>query len=87
MVIVKNKNRIVKTVVHSIGAWILMAATVLSATRIDRQPRIVMNNVVPVYAQVSPINDLARKDSETETVHMPSKFDIGVRLNAISGKK
>jgi hypothetical protein len=28
-----------------------------------------------------------RNDNENETVHMPTKFDVGLRIAAISGKK
>ncbi|HSW80267.1 MAG TPA: hypothetical protein VLG47_05815 [Candidatus Saccharimonadales bacterium] len=72
------------------GAWIVALVTLAAAadmSRTAREPRAV-SSVHPVYAFAdNGVNQWNRNDNENETVHLPTKFDIGVRINAVSGRK
>lgn len=71
----------------AVGAWILTLATLLGSVHTVRQ-RVVVNTTRPAYAYATnDENDWNRNDNENETVHMPDKFDVGLRIAAISGKK
>ncbi len=82
-----NQNEKLLQIMHSFGAWVLTMATLVCATKADRQPRVTLSNIAPVYAQVDPVNDWARKNSENETVHMQTRLDVGLRYNVVAGKK
>jgi hypothetical protein len=76
-----------KVLLTALGAWVLTLATLLGSTYTIRQ-RVVVNTMRPAYAYATNDDDLwNRNDNENETVHLPTKFDIGLRIAAISGKK
>ncbi len=74
----------------AIGSWAMMLATLISSTQISRNVRqaAVVNIARPAYSFVNTgFDSWNRNDTENETVHLPTKFDIGVRSTAITGKK
>jgi len=83
----KDKIKILATV---LGAWTMVIGTLIgtsSDSKISRQP-VVLNMARPSYAYVTPgPNTWARNDSENETVHMPTEFDIGIHIVGIGGRK
>jgi hypothetical protein len=74
-----------------IGSWVLVLATLVSNFTHDERrakAQAFINPVKPVYVYVHADNQpVSRIDNENETVHMPTKFDIGLKMNAVSGKK
>jgi hypothetical protein len=83
----KNQTNIVLT---AIGAWAMTLATLIGSTQISRESRqpVIVNSVHPAYSYVNTGFDLwNRNDNENETVHLPTKFDIGLRSSIIAGKK
>ena len=83
----KHKDAINK-VLTSIGASMIAIATLISTTDVSRLGRdaIVTLNPAPAFANPAAVQ-WARNDSENETVHMPTKYDIGLRIAAVTGKK
>lgn len=87
----QNQNIQFKVIGTAIAAW-LMAFTTLfigGTEYLGREPMAVVNTVNPVYAMVTnqPNQLWSRNDNENETVHMPTKFDIGLRTPAIAGHR
>lgn len=84
----QNKTKIWLT---SIGAWILTLATLIGTTKFSkefvRQP--VIANAVPSIHTFIGIDSeqWSRNDNENETVHMPTKFDVGLKIAVVAGKK
>lgn len=82
-----NQQSPSKVFLTAIGAWVLTLATLLSSMHAIRQ-RVVVNTIRPAYAYATnDDNEWNRNDNENETVHMPDKFDVGLRIAAVSGKK
>ena len=83
----ENKTKVLLT---AISAWVLALATLASSTdlsRISRQP-VVVNFARPTYAYANADENIwARNDSENETVHLPTKFDIGLQMATVGGRK
>jgi hypothetical protein len=80
----ENKTNVLIT---ALSAWIMAAATLLGSTQVSRQP-VVVNMARPAYAYINPgLNVWNRNDNENETVHMPTKFDIGVQGVEVGGRK
>jgi hypothetical protein len=83
---IRQKNNY-KAFATALGAWLVAFATLFGAADISRQP-VVVNMMRPAYAYVSPgLNLWSRNDSENETVHMPTKFDIGLQTAAVGGHR
>lgn len=80
---IRTKN----VVLTALSAWVLTLATLVASVHAVRQ-QIVVNTLRPAFAYADSGENLYnRNDNENETVHMPTKFDIGLRIAAISGKK
>ncbi len=74
-------------VLTSLSAWVLTLATLVASIHAIRQ-QVVVSTMRPAFAYANNGENLYnRNDNENETVHMPTKFDIGLRVAAISGKK
>ncbi len=86
----ENQENKLKNNLTIAGAWIVALVTLASAadmSKLAREPRAV-SSVHPTYAFAdSGVDQWNRNDNENETVHLPTKFDIGVRINAVSGRK
>jgi hypothetical protein len=84
------KTEVVHTrnvVLTALSAWILTLATLVASVHAVRQ-QVVVSTMRPAFAYADAGDNLYnRNDNENETVHMPTKFDIGLRIAAISGKK
>lgn len=62
-------------------------ASSTDASRYMRQP-VTVNFMKPAYAYANADESLwARNDSENETVHLPTKFDIGLQMATVGGRK
>lgn len=82
-----DQQNTLKVFLTAVGAWVLTLATLLGSMHTIRQ-RVVVNTIRPAYAYATnDDNEWNRNDNENETVHMPDKFDVGLRIAAISGKK
>lgn len=76
-----------KVIATSLSAWVLALATLVASVHVIRQ-QVTVNTLRPAYAYADNDENLwNRNDNENETVHMPTKFDVGLRISAISGKK
>lgn len=76
-----------KVVLTAISAWVLAVATLFASVHTIRQQAAV-STMRPAFAYANDDESLwNRNDNENETVHMPTKFDVGLRIVAISGKK
>lgn len=74
-------------VLTALSAWVLTLATLIASVHAIRQ-QVVVSTMRPAFAYADYGENLYnRNDSENETVHMPTKFDIGLRITAVSGKK
>lgn len=74
-------------VLTALSAWILTLATLVASVHTVRQ-QVVVSTMRPAFAFADGGENLySRNDNENETVHMPTKFDVGLRIAAISGKK
>ena len=63
-------------------------ATLIGMADVAHEPRAVVNVIRPAYASISDASHLwNRGDNENETVHMPTKFDIGLRIPGIAGRR
>ena len=81
--VIRTKN----VVLTALSAWILTLATLVASVHAIRQ-QVVVSTMRPAFAYADEGENLYnRNDNENETVHMPTKFDIGLRIAAISGKK
>lgn len=77
----------IKVVLTAIGAWVLAIATLFASVHTIRQ-QVAVSMMRPAFAYASDDENLwNRNDNENETVHMPTKFDVGLRIAAIAGKK
>jgi hypothetical protein len=68
----------------------MMLATLIGSLQISRTSRepVVVNTVRPVYSYVNAgFDDWNRNDTENETVHLPTKFDVGLHITAVTGRK
>jgi hypothetical protein len=75
------------TIATSIGAWIMAIATLIGMTEIGHNPVAVLNTQ-PSYTPAGHSLDLwTRKDSENETVHMATKYDVGLKIPGIAGRR
>lgn len=85
------KTNIQKERLHQLatclGAWALMFGTFIGMADVAREPAVVLATDDPAAHSNFDANELLRKESENETVHMPTKYDVGLRMNAISGRK
>jgi hypothetical protein len=80
----ENKTRVLLT---ALGAWVMAAATLFGAAEVSRRP-VVVGMARPAYAYVNPgLNLWSRNDNENETVHMPTKYDIGLQRVVVGGRK
>ena len=71
----------------ALSAWVLTLATLVASVHAIRQ-QVVVSTMRPAFAYADNGENLYnRNDNENETVHMPTKFDVGLRIAAISGKK
>lgn len=74
-------------VLTALSAWIVTLATLVASIHAIRQ-QVIVSTLRPVFAYADNGENLYnRNDNENETVHMPTKFDVGQRIAAISGKK
>jgi hypothetical protein len=80
-----------KVICTSLAAWAMAFTTLFigGTEYLGREPMAVVNVVNPVYAMVTnqPNQLWSRNDNENETVHMPTKFDIGLQVPAIAGHR
>jgi len=89
---IKNHQKYnTKVWLTSLGAWTLTLATIIGTTKFSRelvrQP-IIANATPSIQAFAGAESEQwSRNDNENETVHMPTKFDIGLRSAVVSGKK
>jgi hypothetical protein len=80
---IRTKN----VVLTALSAWVLTLATLVASVHVVRQ-QVVVSTMRPAFAYADEGESLYnRNDNEDETVHMPTEFDIGLRIAAISGKK
>lgn len=80
---IRKKN----VLLTSLSAWVLTLATLVASVHAIRQ-QVVVSAMRPAFAYADNGENLYnRNDNENETVHMPTKFDIGLRVTAVSGKK
>ena len=71
----------------ALSAWVLTLATLVASVQTLRQ-QVVVSSARPAFAYADTESNLwNRNDDENETVHMSTKFDIGLHVAAISGKK
>jgi hypothetical protein len=86
----KTDNQSTKRVLFTaLGAWILTIATLVGSLQTVRQLRQpIISSMRPAFAYADNGENLYnRNDNENETVHSPTKFDVGLKITAISGKK
>lgn len=84
----QNRNIAYSTIFTAVGAWLMAVATLIGMTEINREPVALVNSGASHYMTVNDVSNLwTRKDSENETVHMPTKFDIGLRIPGITGRQ
>ena len=82
-----DQHNSAKVLATALGAWVLALATLVASVHVIRQ-QVAVSTMRPAYAYADNDENLwNRNDNENETVHMPTKFDIGLRIAAISGKK
>jgi hypothetical protein len=82
-----NTDSTKKVITTALSAWILTLATLVASVHTIRQ-QVAVSTMRPVYAYADANDNIwNRNDNENETVHMPTKFDVGLRITAISGKK
>lgn len=86
------KTNIQKEQLHQLatclGAWALTLATLVGATEAVREPVAVLANEQSTIVHNDPHgNDMARRESENETAHMAARYDVGLRIARISGRK
>lgn len=75
-------------ILTSLSAWVMATATLIGLTQHDERRQGVVNSTRPAYVFVDEnSNNWNRNDSENETVHMPTKFDVGLHITAVGGRK
>jgi hypothetical protein len=80
----ENKTKVLLT---ALSVWAMAFIMLFGASDVTRQPAVV-NMTRPAYAYINPgLNLWSRNDTENETVHMPTKFDIGLQVAPISRPK
>jgi hypothetical protein len=84
-----NKENNFSAKLMIVAAWVMMAVTLIGTIDIVRSARqpVVVNTVRPAFSYADDgFNLWNRNDNENETVHLPTKFDVGLRIAAISGR-
>lgn len=67
--------------------WVMAFATLIGSSDIERRvPVLVSTSSTGNIGQATFNQTWARNDTENETVHMPSKFDVGLRMPGITGR-
>lgn len=79
----KNTYNVIAT---AIGAWAMTLATLIGMTDLTRQIPVIVATGNSAFITPNP-TDLWTRKGENETVHMPTKFDIGLRMPGVTGRK
>ena len=76
-----------QVILTAVGAWVLAIATLFASVHMIRQ-QVAISTMRPAFAYANDDeSQWNRNDNENETVHMPTKFDVGLRIAAVAGKK
>lgn len=85
-----NQESKLKDNLTMVSSWVVALVTLAAAadmSRTAREPRVI-NSVHPAYSFAdSGVNEWNRNDNENETVHLPTKYDIGLASYKIAGRK